>query len=405
MRTFLRSSKSCSPVWLMALLLSGCADWQSLTKTDPANPPKPKPPVRKEEAVHQFEAQRDDAQYQAAVANWRQGDFDACRDQLHKLLARSPDHLQGNLLMAEVQLMNSKPQEAYQHALRAVTKHPDDAAANHELATVLDAQGQTDKALEYYHRAAEAAPDNPLYQLSLQSAQGNESFAATDAAAPAAPARDDATVNKMSLPRRSNRPTPGGGVGTAITNQNRAALPGDLAAHAADIREARVLGAREVADEQAGERARRTVQPASYLANDEPARQPPKRSQSKDAEELRTMMADAPGNTLIPVRAALGALQHEQAAVAIDLAQTGLEVYPDCASLQRVLGTAYYRTGDYPAAELVLRQSLSLDKSNPATYFLLGSVLSKLGDQAGAEQCLRHAQALDPKYGAQAPLP
>src|SRR5437868_7058769 len=134
MLTTRRNSLAAAMLAAALLLSSGCADWQATKKLNPTEPPAkaqankpPAKPVRKEEALRQFEKNRDDAQYQAAAAQWQQGEQEACRDLLTKLLARSPDHLQARLLMAEYHLLNTTPQDAMEHVKPAVAKNPKDA--------------------------------------------------------------------------------------------------------------------------------------------------------------------------------------------------------------------------------------------------------------------------------------
>ena len=394
------------------ILLSGCADWQPTKKrnpTEPAAKAPAKPPVRKEEALRQFEKKRDDAQYQAAVAQWRQGEHEACRELLTKLLARNPDHLQARLLMSEYHLLNTTPLEAMEHARLAVVKNPNDAQANHSMGVVLDAQGSTDNALAYYRRAVQLAPDNEVFKLSLQAAEGlalagvNEQGPLATARMPTtAPFDVPAKIGANQRPLNGANPN-GSTTGTSIVGRSTSSLPGDIAARAAEIKGARMAGEQQIIDDQ--ERRRNSVQQASYLETDSESAGKKNRGPHgpSPVESLRSSMAADPGNMQIPVRAAISALQNEQSERAVELAQAGLAEYPDCAALQRTLGAAYYRLGDYHRAEEALRQALSLDKANASTYFLLGCAVRKLGDATAAEPYFQQARQLDPKYGAQIP--
>lgn len=98
------------------------------------------------------------------------------------------------------------------------------------------------------------------------------------------------------------------------------------------------------------------------------------------------------------VAAAAAALRRNQPRLAIDLLAPAEKRFPDSAALKRVLGVAYYRLGDYASSQVVLQQSLCLDKSSPLTYFLMGCTLAKLGQPESADAHFRQAQSLDPWY-------
>ena len=416
MWTTRRNSRAMSLSFATVLLLTGCVDWQPTKKLNPTEPAakaaakaSPKPPVRKEEALRQFEQKRDDAQYEAAVAQWRQGENEACRELLTKLLARNPDHLQARLLMSEYHLLNTTPLEAMEHAKLAIARNPNDAQANHSLAVVLDAQGSTDSALPYYLRAVELAPNNEVFKLSLQAAEGLALAGVSEPKTPLA-AGEPATVRVESpLKAASKQNSPSGAnpngstMGMSIAGPSTLSLPGDIAARAAEIKGARMAGEQQIVDDQ--ERRRNSVKRVAYLETvPEPAgSQGRGQADTSAMEALRRSMAADPFNTQLPIRAAVSALQNEQPERAVELAKAGLAEYPDCAALHRTLGAAYYRLGDCQRAEESLQQALSLDKANASTYFLLGCVVRKLGDAEAAEQHFQQARLLDPKYGAQIP--
>jgi tetratricopeptide (TPR) repeat protein len=105
-----------------------------------------------------------------------------------------------------------------------------------------------------------------------------------------------------------------------------------------------------------------------------------------------------PKNSQTAVTAAVAALKHEQPELALQLAVTGLKSLPRSAGLHRVHGTAAYKLGRFAEAEAALRQSLSLDNSQALSYFLLGSVQSRLGKHEAADGQFRHAAKLDRRY-------
>jgi Tfp pilus assembly protein PilF len=73
----------------------------------------------------------------------------------------------------------------------------------------------------------------------------------------------------------------------------------------------------------------------------------------------------------------------------------------DSAALARTLGTAYYRQGDYPAAQSALEQALSLDNSSGLAYLLMGCTLEKLGQTEAAGANFEQARRLDPRLRMQ----
>jgi tetratricopeptide (TPR) repeat protein len=100
-----------------------------------------------------------------------------------------------------------------------------------------------------------------------------------------------------------------------------------------------------------------------------------------------------------PLERAAAALAANDAQQAIEAATQGLSQTPDQAEpLYRVLGTAYYRHGDYAAAQSALSQALSLDKSDALAYFLQGHVLDKLGQTDAAARSFNEAARLDSRF-------
>ena len=94
------------------------------------------------------------------------------------------------------------------------------------------------------------------------------------------------------------------------------------------------------------------------------------------------------------------AIRRDELELAIEIVQDGLKAFPGSPGLYRLSGVAQYRLGDVQAAKASFEQSLSLDKSNPLSYFLMGSTLKKLGQSEAAEQYFLQARRLDPRYAA-----
>jgi tetratricopeptide (TPR) repeat protein len=107
-----------------------------------------------------------------------------------------------------------------------------------------------------------------------------------------------------------------------------------------------------------------------------------------------------PNTAAFAVAQAVQALQSNQHELSIRIVRDGIERFGDDAALYRTLGTAQYRQGDYPAAQVALRKAVSLDKSHPLSYFLLSATLRKLGEEEEAARCFSQAADLDPSLAA-----
>jgi Tfp pilus assembly protein PilF len=105
-----------------------------------------------------------------------------------------------------------------------------------------------------------------------------------------------------------------------------------------------------------------------------------------------------PQNPNIPIHAAVTALARNKPELAIELLRPASRRFSTNAAVYRVLGTAYYRVGDYRSSQVALRQALSLDKSNGLAYFLMGCTLAKLGQPKAADVQFERAAALSPRY-------
>ena len=152
---------------LSLALCGGCAQWNTAKLKVPEMPGAPNiHPMRKdraEQAVKDFDRQRDDAQYQAAATSWRQGDYVACNEALEKILARNPVHRSSLLLLADVHLEQDRPTEAVDALRKAVQTYPQDAEVAYKLALALEADHQASEALHFFQIAAQLAPTETKY--------------------------------------------------------------------------------------------------------------------------------------------------------------------------------------------------------------------------------------------------
>ncbi len=278
----------------------------------------------------------------------REGNLTACREQLELLLQRNPTAHEARLLLAEVLLSEDEFDVARGHVEQVLAAKPKDAASQHMMGLLLEAQCQDTEALAYYQRAAELAPDNEQYVLSYRIAAGESpvrlaSFQAT-ASDPAEPRADSVPADRR-LAEHGDRPE----VESALDRAERALEVGDVAA------------------------ARGSLSRAIALAPDDPQ---------------------------VPVLAAVLALRHEQSELAVFVLQPAAARFADSPAVHRTLGTALYRQSDYPAAKGSLERALSLDKSSALAYLLMGCTLEKLGQSEAAKSQFEEAHRLDPRLSA-----
>ena len=114
---------------------------------------------------------------------------------------------------------------------------------------------------------------------------------------------------------------------------------------------------------------------------------------------LRAAAEARPDDQQIPLDGAVYALRQNRPEMAVTIVSAALQHIPDSAPLYRMLGMAYYRQGDFNAAQLSLGRAISLDKSNALAYFLMGTTLTQLGDAEAARKQFDEAARLDPRYG------
>ncbi len=401
-----RLARTGSAVLLLMAALLGCSALKPSSEGDVSLQRK----QRNEAAAREFDKARDLAEFEAAQGRWHEHDAKGCRERLEALLARNPQHLDSRLLLAEVLLADRRTQEAIRCLEPALTTHAHDPRVQYTMGLVLDTAGQTDRALSYYQQAARLEPTNELYAVVQQKALdgarakttakslpaavppvASSKRTATSAAKPAAelaaviptgyvetlpPANEarptDAILQPISIlaefgPRQSDssqdagRKQNSGSTETATpTHREENATAADLLAQAA-----RTLGDGSAADA---------------------------------ADLLRRAIGAKPEDPQVPISAAVLVLQHNRPELAVELIEPAVKRFPDSAALQRVLGTAYYRRGDYPSSQVALQQALSLDKTSALSYFLMGCTLAKLGQADAAEIHFQQAQRLDSRY-------
>lgn len=363
---------TCCLLAALVVCAGGCASFRlPLPNVEDVAPARKK---RTEEAIRQFEAKRDQARFEAAQSRWREGDYDACEAALAEIIERNKQHVPARLTLAELYLFRNEPKRALVPLEQVLELEPHNAAAHHALAIVLEQLGQQTGALAHYQRAAEAEPGNEVFRLSYQAAwdargdRGGDSetpsIPADQAARPASYLSDELSATSHTFVPQAEDPPP---------DPSPAPMPS--APHWAS-------GA--------------AVSPAArdWLTKAEHVLRSGAASSAKTLLG-RAMQCEA-DNPQIPIVAATLSLKYHQAELAVALLVDATGRFPDAAAIYRLLGVAYYRSGDLASSEVALRQALSLDSADGLTYFLLGSTVAKLGRRDEAEQLYLHAQRMDP---------
>ena len=334
---------------LVVALATGCAGgpWSSRAAPD-VHPLKAK---RAEEAGKLFGDERDRSEFAAAQFAWRQNDVEGCRELLEKVLKRNPGHRDSGLLLAELLLVEQQPEQARKQLQQVLAQHPNDAEALHAMGLLLEAEEKPAEAHAYFVRASQAAPENAEYRLSCQAAA------------------------------------------------ERLPPPNEAAAIASDdkVPDHEVSNDRETVQLAASE-SPTPAAPKSWLEETDAALAADQLDAARD--HVREAQRSSPHDETIAVSAAVLAIKHDELELAVEFAQAGAAAFPDAAGIYRALGTAQYRLGDLEPAKTSFERAISLDKSHPLSYFLLGSTMKRLGQTAAAEAYFRQAERLDPRYAA-----
>jgi predicted Zn-dependent protease len=322
--------------------------------------------TRRAEIVARVNHDRDLAEFQAAQSSYQQGDLRGCRAVLEPLLKRNPGHIEGNLLLAEMLVADNRCQEAIGQLQPLAEQHPEHAQLQHAMGLLWDNAGDTRRALGYYERAAQQEPENEGYQLSYRTAAR-----AVTATLPVGPA----------APIAATDPTRPFASGVQLVGHEESAEPAAFAVSNEEPGSAVADGSEEVS-----QRLSTAVDTLRHGDVDEAKRL------------LETLVAENPRDPQIPISAAVAALECNQPDIAIALVNPALSRFPESAALYRILGTANYRRGDYPASQIALQQALSLDNTSALSYFLMGCTLTKLGQAEAAEEHYERARQLDPRF-------
>lgn len=144
--------------------------------------------------------------YEMALSCWQQGDGDGTKRHLDEALAAHPRHREANLLLAEWCLLANCPDEAISRVAQLCRERPQDARAFHTLGTLLAAAGRDRDALALYERAAQLAPEDTMYQYTVDAASGHPKRGSDDLLTNNAPAEQAASTDSAALASTSYEP-------------------------------------------------------------------------------------------------------------------------------------------------------------------------------------------------------
>jgi predicted Zn-dependent protease len=148
-----------------ALATIGCATFE--IPDPPVEDVAPRRTERLERGAASFEQQHADAQFQAALSAWRNGDPAGCQQLLEKLLADAPNHLSGRLLLADLYLESNQLEAAEQNLLTLVQQYPHAAQVHHSLGLLCGELNRPQDSFFHLQRAVEIAPENRVYRETL----------------------------------------------------------------------------------------------------------------------------------------------------------------------------------------------------------------------------------------------
>jgi Tfp pilus assembly protein PilF len=318
----------------MPLALVGCAALRSPQSR--ARDVHPQQQERKHEAIEDYERRRNQAELQAARTRAEQGDLSGCATAVENVLRRDPNNRDARLLMADVHLGRENTAAAEKLLRELVTENPGEPQAQHALALLLESTGRAAEARPLFQKAAAEAPDNPLYAASYKSSDDANSSGVNQSSGAKSAGREELTA-------------------IAGTSEGRSRLQQSLALMEAD--------------DAAG-----------------------------SARVALTAMEVEPHNRQLPLAYSVHALRSGHPSAAVTALEAAARRFPAAPEILRALAAAHLDGGNPQAAQVVLRQALSLDNADPLSYFLLGQVLRQQGQPREAEQAFAQAHRLDPRY-------
>ncbi len=301
---------------------------------------------------------RGTAAVEAAAKSWSEGNRNEALRALREILRDEPKHVEANILRAEIELADGETSAARQRLELLVVQNPLNAQVRRACGLMYEAIG------EQPHGAVCLARATELERV--------EHIRLATATEPAEVRRSDSSTSG-----RAPRPMPSAPVATADVP---AALPAEEFAAADPPAPAEGLPVEPASPRQAFITA---LESGSV----------------ERAAAAFDQMVRAPGSTSeSAAEGAAQALKFGQPETAERCAVAALRKFPRSAALHRVRGTALYQSGRDAEAESALKRSLSLDNTQGLSYFLLGSVQTRLGKQSEAAWQFRQAGRFDRRF-------
>ncbi|MCC9604555.1 hypothetical protein LOC68_27440 [Blastopirellula sp. JC732] len=121
---------------------------------------------RKAEMAESISQRQADTRLKAAQAHFASGETAKCRPLVEESLALRPDSIPALRMAAEVALAEDRGADAIAYYRRLVELEPADAQTRHLLGVALEIEGEVIEANEQFQRAAQLAPNNPVYRMS-----------------------------------------------------------------------------------------------------------------------------------------------------------------------------------------------------------------------------------------------
>jgi tetratricopeptide (TPR) repeat protein len=142
---------------LLALLQIGCkAAAPQAVQLDDISPTRLD---RRKDAIEEFESNRNDLEFHAALDLWEQGEAAACQERLAAILARQPGHTPAALLLAETKLAARQPSEAAELLKGIVKVTPQDEHCRRDAAVLALRYNESQLAVDLLQTAP--APQSP----------------------------------------------------------------------------------------------------------------------------------------------------------------------------------------------------------------------------------------------------
>jgi len=178
------------------LLANGCASTQPVASfTEDISPERKQ---RETQIADELKQRRNDAQIEAALSQWRQGNSTKCEKMLLALLQRAPGHTRARRTLADLYVATERPQQAVSHYRQLLAQDPEDAMAHHSLALLLDTLGNKSDSEQHLTRAMQLDPNNEIYALCKQTCTANPADQTVEAAGGLKPSTGGSTVLHLS---------------------------------------------------------------------------------------------------------------------------------------------------------------------------------------------------------------